>query len=158
MTPMTMTTRCRTSRSSTAGLRRLRKIDDPVRWHYSLVADVWYLYLSASSLQPRFASSALSADLWFDTDLAIAPPTRVWAFFQDSAGELFLGGAVNSSAGLTFRTTSVITSYLTGLDSFGDLTVATDVPATVPEPATMLLLGTGLLALATRVRHNCGQR
>jgi hypothetical protein len=33
--------------------------------------------------------------------------------------------------------------------------MTTDVPATVPEPTSMLLLGTGLLALAARVRrHN----
>ena len=110
---------------------------------------------SASSLQPRVLASGLSADLWFNTNLAIAPPTRVWAFFRDSAGDLTIGGATNSSAGASFRATSAITNYLIEGYGFGDLTMTTDAPATVPEPTSMLLLGTGLLALAARVRrHN----
>lgn len=95
-------------------------------------------------------------DVWFNTNLAVASPTKVWAQFADATAGLILGGAKNKGAGVMFVTDTSISEF--GPMAFGNVTVTAAVPATVPEPATMVLLGSGLLALAARVRHNSGQR
>ena len=39
---------------------------------------------SPSDIQPRIPAFGVSADIWFDTDINIAVPTRSWIFFTTS--------------------------------------------------------------------------
>lgn len=108
------------------------------------------------SLRPREIITGVGADLWFDTNLESATPTKVWAWFADDSGNLFLGGVKFGASSIAFVNTSSIDAR--SPEGVGTVTVSADVPTTVPEPTSLLLLGTGLLAVASRVRQTSRQR
>ncbi len=86
------------------------------------------------------------ADLWFDTDIALAAPTLTWIFFRDADGDLAVGGGYINLENVIFLGD---VSYLDENDSSlisvaGPLRIS---GASVPSPATLALVGLGLVGL-----------
>lgn len=101
--------------------------------------------------------TGVGADIWFNTNLDSAAPTKVWAWFNDGFNNLFIGGINFGFSTIAFSNKTTINEAGSS-EVAGTYTMSQDSPTTVPEPTSMLLLGTGLLALAARVRRTHGQK
>jgi len=110
---------------------------------------------TAADLVPITPSGAYTADIWFNTDLSTATPTRTWIiasiFSPDPLArcyylcELYIGGAFSGFGGVVmFDTRSFINDglLLPGISS-------NMVISSVPEPKTsvMMITALGLLGL-----------
>lgn len=108
---------------------------------------------TAGDVMPMVPAVGVIADLWFDTDISVATPTRSWIGFQvgsPDVGLLHLGIGVSNGVHIVMdRLTGVMdTGTGASMASF-DMRISA-VP--VPEPATLALVVCGLLALAGRRR------
>lgn len=105
------------------------------------------------NLQPRSVLGN-QADFWTNTDLMLGAPTRVAAFFGDADGDLDLGRLYIKTGQALFNTAEVIENLPDTYNVVaGNYTLSTSIaPTAVPEPASLLFVGTGLVALAMRRR------
>jgi hypothetical protein len=92
----------------------------------------------------------VSADLWFDTDISAATPTRSWIFFSRDSGALELGGGFLGGANI------FMAPNISGIEDDDDdasssaRSINMQISSTVPIPATVWLLGTALASLGGR--------
>ena len=91
---------------------------------------------TAADLVARFPGGGSSADLWFDTDISVAAPTRCWMYFYkpDSNGILQLG------EGNDFLTTIEMGKSTYIKDAAGETELAPlTITSSVPEPGTVAI-------------------
>ncbi|RYD31421.1 MAG: hypothetical protein EOP86_17940 [Verrucomicrobiaceae bacterium] len=104
---------------------------------------------TAANLPGRALGTSV-ADLWFDTDISQAAPTKSWVFFSagfPDEGYLDLGGGPpNDGLSSTLRQLSFVSDRM-GVGSSSLMTITV-----VPEPTSTLaaFLGLGTLALTRR--------
>lgn len=92
------------------------------------------------------------ADFFVDTDLTVAAPTMIWSAFRNSQSGLILGLAGNSDSNLLFMTTRVVVNDVSSNRPAGGNYSLTSSMTPVPEPASLLFVGSGLLGLVARRR------
>ena len=110
---------------------------------------------TAADIIPRDPSGGYSADIWFNTDLSTATPTRTWLFAFIDVGPfldvLQIGGAFCGFGGVVmFDTRSDIDDGVSFEGPFfSNNMVISSVPESVPEPKTsvMMITALGLLGL-----------
>jgi hypothetical protein len=107
---------------------------------------------TVADLVPRVPAVGVSADLWFDTDLSLAPPGSCWAFFSEGDTSLELGvGMSNAQNILMLPDSSVFVSFPRPGNAFSsNLTIEA-----VPEPSLLafLLLALSLVAPGLHTRR-----
>jgi hypothetical protein len=106
-----------------------------------------------ANLQP-LSTSGNQADFWTNADLMLGAPTSVAVRFGDAEGRLALGTLYIKTGHALLETVDISEFFP---DSYnivaGSYTLSTsDTPAAVPEPASLLFVGTGLVGLAMRLR------
>jgi hypothetical protein len=104
---------------------------------------------TVADLQPRNPAVGVSADLWFDTDLSVAAPTRCWMEFDQSLRYLTIGQGASASGCIFMLPSSDLSDFAAGpmpVDS-SDLSIQV-----VPEPGTLALLAVGGLGLLLRIK------
>jgi hypothetical protein len=99
---------------------------------------------TAGDLNPRVVDG-IAADLWFDTDIGLAAPTRSWIVFQDGGDTLSLGLGAADAFNIYFRQVSEITS-----STSVQAPMVIEAVAPVPEPSALALMGAALVAAARR--------
>jgi len=99
---------------------------------------------TVSDLLPRMPVAGVSADLWFDTDIAVSTPTLSWIHFQSAAGSLTLGDGVSDPTEIFLLSRSLIADdgIIGGL-GFSD-PMAIQAVSPIPIPAALPLFGTDL--------------
>ena len=104
---------------------------------------------TVADLQPRDPAVGVSADLWFDTDLSVAAPTRCWMEFDQSRRDLTIGTGAAASGYIFMLPSSDLSDFAAGhlvVDS-SDLSIQV-----VPEPGTLALLAVGGLGLLLGIK------
>jgi len=101
---------------------------------------------TVTDLSPRLVGTSVAADLFFNTDIALAVPTHVNALFNILDGGLLLGGLVDLGGGVVaYDSVSVITGEGLG-HAIGAVTISSTSTA-VPEPGSLILVATAFIAL-----------
>ena len=112
---------------------------------------------TAADIIPRDPAGGYSADIWFNTDLSTATPTRTWLLADVSSPdpldpcyylcELQIGGGI--APPVMFDTRSFIFDGLLLPVFSNDMVISSGVPESVPEPKTsvMIITALGLLGL-----------
>ena len=108
-------------------------------------------------LLPYDFGAGFAADIFFDTDIAVADPRKALLVFYSGGPALWIGGQYSIGLGGP-RSVYLIgdnsTLFRDGEESFGTLSMTREVLAgEVPEPATLGLLSLGLAALVARQRR-----
>lgn len=99
-----------------------------------------------SSLQSGPFAGAVG-DLWFDTDISQAAPTRAWIIFQSSYSNR-LGQGMNNSGSVSFDNVASINRAGGMSMEFLETTSPFSITSSVPEPSALSLLALGLGGLA----------
>jgi len=99
---------------------------------------------TVAALNPRIPAIGVSADLWFNTDISVSPPTLGWALFSDGGGKLQLGSGA-SAFGNIFM--SPVSSVFGGTILPPSANSSNMSIQEVPEPATIGLLALGGLGV-----------
>jgi hypothetical protein len=106
---------------------------------------------TAADIIPRDPAGGYSADIWFNTDLSTATPTRTWLFAlivgPEFLDQLQIGGAFSGFGGVVmFDTRSDIDDGVTvGGPFFSNNMVISSVPE--PKTSVMMITALGLLGL-----------
>lgn len=107
---------------------------------------------TAGDVVPMVPAVGVEADLWFDTDISVATPTRSWIAFlvgSPDVGLLHLGIGVGNGANIFMDGLTGVQDMNTGAGMLSaNMTIAA-VPEPMPEPATLALVALGVLALAS---------
>lgn len=98
-----------------------------------------------SSLQSGPFAGAVG-DLWFDTDISQAAPTRAWIAFQSSYSNR-LGQGMNNSGSVSFDNVASINRAGGMSMEFLETTSPFSITSSVPEPSALSLLAVGLAGL-----------
>lgn len=99
---------------------------------------------------PRIANG-LSAEMWFDTDISLAAPTRVLMDIDTNGGNgNYLGFGELAAAGGNF---SITPGSFVGDQSNEALSTSFSIQSNVPEPGKCLLLFVGVVTVAARRRR-----
>ncbi len=109
---------------------------------------------ATSALVPWTVWTGVTADFWVDADLTAAPPTLLLAEFIDHEGVLTLGifsGDVDGSS-LAFDQGTLL--FGSERKTWGEYTLTVFDATPVPEPASLVLFGGGLVAAAARLRRS----
>ena len=104
---------------------------------------------TAGDLSPQALIGGHEADLWFDTDIGIATPTRSWIRFQGGSpgsGALNLGGSVAGMNTVEMYQHSSVLDQSHGSQRYSSLMTISAIA--VPEPSSLAMVILGLLALA----------
>jgi hypothetical protein len=104
-------------------------------------------WTAANDLLPVAIPNGFSADLWFDTDISLATPTRALIEF-DSAGN-FLGFGENT-VDLNDNPFILPDSYVINPSDQEALSTSFSIQSSVPEPSRSVLLLLGLLMVQSR--------
>jgi hypothetical protein len=100
---------------------------------------------SPGSIQTLVVPPGASADLWFDTDISLAAPTRSWIYFFDGEGSLQLGSGLIDGTDIYFAPISLL-----GDNSGFSVVSPTLSIVAIPEPASASLLGIAATLASTR--------
>jgi hypothetical protein len=111
---------------------------------------------TANDLRPLDITGGglLVADFFVNTDLTVAAPTLIWSSFRTTQSRLVLGLANATSSGLEMSTRVFITDQgdpRANTLATGDYTMTSSMTP-VPEPASLLFVGSGLLGFVARRR------
>jgi hypothetical protein len=96
------------------------------------------------------------AHFWTNGDLTLGAPTRLVAYFGDADGILKLGKILHLYSGYALSRSTGIEEEVPGFafalaEGVYDLSTSVT-PSAVPEPASLLFVGSGLLGLVARRR------
>jgi hypothetical protein len=105
---------------------------------------------TVSNLIPRTTAGGLTADLWFDTDIALSVPTRLWMRFADPEGLLEFGPAV--TGGGTVEMKSGV--FIEHTDTLEMASTMSSTISAVPEAQAWLMM-VFVTALAGRILGIC---
>jgi hypothetical protein len=92
---------------------------------------------TASNISSRMPTLGVSADLWFDTDIAVSVPTRMWMRFGNSAGSLELGPSVTGSGTIELKSGV----FIEDPNTFEFASTMSATITAVPEARAWLMLG-----------------
>jgi hypothetical protein len=96
-----------------------------------------------------------NASVWFNADPTVVAPTALVASFRDADGRFSFGGLLlgtTMSFG-PFATVTPASGFPASGDGVFNITRSADPVSTVPEPTSIVMLGTGLLGLAAHARR-----
>lgn len=86
---------------------------------------------------PRTPATGVSADLWFDTDIAVSVPSRMWTRFGNANGTLDLGGTL-TAVGTVELTSGVSIEDTSDFGKFANSSSSTI--SAVPEAPAWLMM------------------
>ena len=109
---------------------------------------------ATSALVPWTVWTGVTADFWVDVDLTAATPTLLLAEFVDNEGVLTLGIFSGDVDGLSVAFDQGTLLFGSDRKTWGQYTLTVLDATPVPEPASLVLLGSGLLAVAARLRRS----
>ncbi len=103
----------------------------------------------ASDFAGLYMSNNATANLWFDTDIAVATPTRMWVALSNTDTQLLeLGGSSTNGSSVWLDVGSSIEDLMGTYFVYTEsLSISSQI---VPEPTTLSLLAVGGLALLRR--------
>jgi hypothetical protein len=103
------------------------------------------------------AVSGQEADFWTNADLTLGAPSALAVYFGDGEGSLKLGSLYTKTSNAIFKLVTIRDETVPNVQRIvtGNYILTSSVtPAAVPEPASLLCVGTGLVGLVLRRRSS----